>query len=124
MIDVVLDVSGIYGQGPSNEAVRSAVLDRPIVEEPEQENPDLLQEDSAYDSESASVIRLSNGMVLYLKEVDTMLALVCITRSENFRRKSLINYNIGCLKRALQALAQPELPIAPPASLISQVVTE
>lgn len=45
--------------------------------------------------------------VLYLKEVDTMLALVCITRAENFRKKSLINYNIGCLKKALRALVQP-----------------
>jgi hypothetical protein len=44
--------------------------------------------------------------VLYLKEVDTMLALVCITRSENFRKKSLINYNIGCLKKALRALVE------------------
>jgi Ras-related GTP-binding protein C/D len=50
--------------------------------------------------------------VLYLKEVDTMLALVCITRSENFRRKGLINYNIGCLKRALQALVQPEMDLS------------
>ena len=33
-----------------------------------------------------------------------MLALVCITRQENFRKKSLINYNIGRLKLALQAL--------------------
>ncbi|EEC46817.1 predicted protein, partial [Phaeodactylum tricornutum CCAP 1055/1] len=67
----------------------------------------VLDVNSAYDRESASVIRLSNGMVLYLKEVDTMLALVCITRSENFRKKSLINYNIGCLKKALLALAEP-----------------
>lgn len=51
--------------------------------------------------------------VLYLKEVDTMLALVCITRAENFRKKTLINYNIGCLKKALRALVQP-----PPASAI------
>ena len=36
-----------------------------------------------------------------------MLALVCITRAENFRKKSLINYNIGCLKKALKALVQP-----------------
>jgi len=42
-----------------------------------------------------------------------MLALVCITRLENFRRKSLINYNIKCLKRALRALVQPELDLAP-----------
>ena len=61
---------------------------------------------SAYDSESSSTIHLSNGMVLYLKEVDTMLALVCLTRAENFRKKSLINYNIGCLKKALMALPQ------------------
>merc|ERR1712160_75877 len=62
---------------------------------------------SAYDSESSSTIYLSNGMVLYLKEVDTMLALVCLTRAENFRKKSLINYNISCLKKALRALVQP-----------------
>ena len=36
-----------------------------------------------------------------------MLALVCITRAENFRKKSLINYNIGCLKKALRALVEP-----------------
>ena len=37
-----------------------------------------------------------------------MLALVCITRSENFRKKSMINYNIGCLKKALRALVKPK----------------
>jgi hypothetical protein len=36
-----------------------------------------------------------------------MLALVCITRSENFSKKSLINYNISCLKKALAALMPP-----------------
>lgn len=73
------------------------------------ENEDIEKEegDSAYDSESASVIRLSKGMVLYLKEVDTMLALVCLTRSDNFRKRNLINYNIRCLKKALRALASP-----------------
>merc|ERR1740124_1100947 len=63
--------------------------------------------DSAYDSESASVIRLSNGMILYMREVDTMLALVCLTHAANFRKKGLINFNIGCLKKALRALVQP-----------------
>lgn len=129
MIDVVLDVSGIYGLGPSHEAVRAAarakkaaVVD--VSDTLASSNPDLEEEiidqDSAYDNESASVIRLSNGMVLYLKEVDTMLALVCITRLENFRRKSLINYNISCLKKALQAMAQPGMEIAP-AGLVRRV---
>jgi Ras-related GTP-binding protein C/D len=91
MIDVVLDVSGIYGLGPKESEEDESTID-----------PDL-----AYDRESASVIHLSNGPTLYLKEVDTMLALVCITRSENFRKKSLINYNIGQLRKALRSLAKP-----------------
>jgi len=148
MIDVVLDVSGIYGLGPSQLELGNPGMDatsmgsgdptgtatgsgqvnsadRKEATGAASTNPDelvgtlisqspaedleeeMVDPDSAYDSESASVIRLSNGMVLYLREVDTMLALVCITRSENFRKKSLINYNIGCLKKALRALVQP-----------------
>ena len=34
--------------------------------------------DTAYDNESMSDIRLSKGMDICLKEVDTMLALVCL----------------------------------------------
>jgi Ras-related GTP-binding protein C/D len=56
-----------------------------------------------------------------LKEVDTMLALVCITRAENFRKKSLINYNIGCLKQALQALVQANSDVPSSASEIPPV---
>jgi len=164
MIDVVLDVSGIYGMGgtgsnkkrdkqmdtqPSalgaslledgkedelfdstnengafnNDLNESALLDGSATEGVGEDellgkligqSPPSAEEDevndadtgSAYDSESSSTIHLSNGMVLYLKEVDTMLALVCLTRAENFRKKSLINYNIGCLKKALQVLPQ------------------
>lgn len=143
MIDVVLDVSGIYGLGEMKASVtdnnqtqsdstltrtlsvggQSLLLDNSpndnatnqdalvgtfISQAPTLDlEEDMVDPDSAYDCKSASVIRLSNGMVLYLKEVDTMLALVCITRAENFRKKSLINHNIGCLKKALKALVQP-----------------
>jgi len=138
MIDVVLDVSGIYGLGPSagvgnGNGNGSAVIrnsaeplaltgdnhkdgdddDDDDNDNDNGESKELVDPDSAYDFNSASVIRLSNGMVLYLKEVDTMLALVCITRAENFRKKSLINYNIGCLKKALRALVvEPSAPAA------------
>ncbi len=46
-----------------------------------------LNEDSehaAFDEASASVIRLNNSTVLYMKEVNKVLALVCILREENF----------------------------------------
>lgn len=41
-----------------------------------------------------------------------MLALVCLTRAENFRKKGLMNYNIKCLKKALRMLVKPQnLPL-------------
>jgi Ras-related GTP-binding protein C/D len=86
MIDVVLDVSGIYGLGPSHAAVQAAGNPQLALHEdnPHDETTDVLSSkiraappigsvdgmkgemidpDSAYDNDSASVIRLSNGMV-------------------------------------------------------------
>uniref|UniRef100_A0AAY4DU18 Ras-related GTP-binding protein n=1 Tax=Denticeps clupeoides TaxID=299321 RepID=A0AAY4DU18_9TELE len=76
MIDVVIDVSCIYG----------------------------LREDgggSAYDKESLAIIKLNNTTVLYLKEVTKFLALVCILREESFERKGLIDYNFHCFRKAI-----------------------
>uniref|UniRef100_H3AJY7 Ras-related GTP-binding protein n=1 Tax=Latimeria chalumnae TaxID=7897 RepID=H3AJY7_LATCH len=76
MIDVVIDVSCIYG----------------------------LKEDgsgSAYDKESMTIIKLNNTTVLYLKEVTKFLALVCILREESFERKGLIDYNFHCFRKAI-----------------------
>lgn len=79
MIDVILDVSGIYGLGPSHEAVRAAAIAAKGKEKADKSTiaadtltsdvpaedleEEIVDQDSAYDSESASVIRLSNGMV-------------------------------------------------------------
>lgn len=88
MIDVVLDVSGIYGLGPSHAAIQAAGKMQLTLQEdpPHDETTDVLSSsskshatsllgtvdgmegemidpDSAYDNDSASVIRLSNGMV-------------------------------------------------------------
>ena len=43
-------------------------------------------EASSFDDKSASVVRLNNNTVLYLREVDRVLALVCILREENYPR--------------------------------------
>jgi Gtr1/RagA G protein conserved region len=77
MIDVVLDVSGIYGLGPSHEAVRAAAAaerndgemgstsgDALVSQVPADSlEEEMIDPDSAYDNDSASLIRLSNGMV-------------------------------------------------------------
>ncbi len=41
---------------------------------------------AAFDEESASVIRLNNSTVLYMREINKVLALVCILREENFTK--------------------------------------
>lgn len=88
MIDVVLDVSGIYGLGPSHAAVLAAATADAIQSTAnalllEDETPastgsgaalisqaradsleeEMIDPDSAYDNDSSSVIRLNNGMV-------------------------------------------------------------
>ncbi|KAF0045985.1 hypothetical protein F2P81_002514 [Scophthalmus maximus] len=83
MIDVVIDVSCIYG----------------------------LREDgsgSAYDKESMAIIKLNNTTVLYLKEVTKFLALVCILREESFERKGLIDYNFHCFRKAIHEVFEPD----------------
>lgn len=76
MIDVVIDISCIYGLKEDGEGL-------------------------AYDSESSSVIQLTNGMVLYLREVNKYLALVCLMREENLAKKGLLEYNFTCLRQAI-----------------------
>ncbi|XP_032072360.1 ras-related GTP-binding protein D isoform X1 [Thamnophis elegans] len=76
MIDVVIDISSIYG----------------------------LKKDGAgtpYDKESTAIIKLNNATVLYLKEVTKFLALVCFVREESFERKGLIDYNFHCFRKAI-----------------------
>jgi len=76
MIDVVIDVSCIYGN--------------------------LEDEATAFDNKSSSTIKLNNGTVLYLREVNRCLALVCILREESFDKQGLIDYNFHCFRNAIQ----------------------
>lgn len=77
MIDVVIDVSCIYGLGDQVDS-------------------------TAFDINSSSIIRLNNNTILFLKEVNKVLALVCILREENFEYEGLIDYNFGCFRKAIE----------------------
>lgn len=67
MIDVIIDLSCIYGLKGGNEM--------------------------AFDSQSSSLIKLNNNTVLYLREVNKFLALVSILREDNFCRQGKIFIN-------------------------------
>lgn len=63
-----------------------------------------------FDKESSSVIRLNHAggtdekIVLYLREVDKCLALVCIINEREFHKQHLINYNIDRFKEGLRKI--------------------
>jgi Ras-related GTP-binding protein C/D len=80
MIDVVVDISCIYGTRTASGA-----------------------ESLPYDRDSESVMRLDNGCVLVLREVDRYLALVCLVREANYATKSgLISFNFAAFRSALK----------------------
>lgn len=82
MIDAVVDVSCIYGQVDDSEAL-------------------------PFDEKSYSIIKLSSGRVLVLREVSKYLALVCLMRAENLELQGLIEYNVHTFKQALKDLVRP-----------------
>ena len=77
MIDVFLDISYIYGN-------------QKHVYDP--------------DNQRQSIIKLSDGTVLLLKEVQQYLALICIIKECNYERPYLIDYNIDVFKKGLTRL--------------------
>jgi Ras-related GTP-binding protein C/D len=79
LVDVVIDVSCIYGLPPEDDA-----------------------EEIPYDQDSSSAIRLNGGMVLYLREVSKYLALVCVVREESFQKRSVLDFNIDCFRKGLE----------------------
>merc|ERR1711920_126403 len=80
MIDVVIDVSCIYGLAEDGSSIASSI---------------------ERDAKSSCIIHLNNGTLLYLREVDRCLALVCIVREENFDRQHLLDYIIKIFKESL-----------------------
>ena len=83
-------------------------------------------ETCAYDQQSASIIKLSNGVILYLREVNRycsiyqylfiylfiylfrFLALVCLIREDVFEKQGLIEYNFHCFRESIQQVRKRE----------------
>ena len=93
MIDVVIDVSCIYG-------VKQPQIAR--GQSQSSSNADAV----AYDTDSASVIRLSSDFVLYLREVNKFLALVTLMRTSSYEAAGLIEYNFQIFKSAIDRVIQ------------------
>ena len=72
-----------------------------------------------FDKKSSSIIRLAHAnnqenIVLYLREVDKCLALVCLINQAEIHKQHLINYNIDRFKEGLKKIFEhsPEIRAA------------
>ncbi|VDO24335.1 unnamed protein product [Haemonchus placei] len=79
MIDVTIDISGIYGVREKDGEVMSP-----------------------FDDNSYAVIRLKTDQVMFLRQLNKHLALVCVIRGENFEKQGLIDYNFNCFKEGIE----------------------
>lgn len=115
MIDVVLDISSIYGVSPGRDGAegvgdggRKEALgdsDRGSGTEGESgiaSSESLACGGSVFDAASTAVIRLSTAQVLYLRQVNRYLACVCICRAAAFEKQGMIDYNFQCFKKAIE----------------------
>ncbi|KAI8360196.1 Gtr1/RagA G protein conserved region-domain-containing protein [Mortierella sp. GBAus27b] len=125
MIDVIIDISSIYGRVAIGGRNQGFIDDQHEGRDWEQNQGDY--EDSnggggahgapsnssragslsnqptqaGGSHEAFSVIKLGNGTVLYLREVNKYLALICLLRAETFEKQGLIDYNVQCFKEAM-----------------------
>ncbi|KAJ1456820.1 Gtr1/RagA G protein conserved region-domain-containing protein [Pelagophyceae sp. CCMP2097] len=101
-IDVVLDVSSIYGAAHEPKRQHDeGPLPLMVLHDfsPSQEAPTRPR------SNNAASVTLSNGMCLILDEIDASLALVCLLRSEVLEKRSIIDLNLATFKKALLEIA-------------------
>ncbi|TID17714.1 gtr1 g domain containing protein [Venturia nashicola] len=86
-IDVIIDITEIYGLRPEEEDYRHVSRSRETGNGP-----------------AESLITLENkGNYLYLREVHQYLCLICILGDDSpIERKALIDYNVGVFQEALQ----------------------
>ena len=96
LVDVVIDVSYIYGVTVTEKTPGGG------------EGAPAQTHTIPYDASSASAIRLNSGMVLYLREVSSYLALVCVLREEYFSKRSQLDYNINVFRSTLLEFFAPE----------------
>ncbi|KAG2178927.1 hypothetical protein INT43_001774 [Umbelopsis isabellina] len=125
MIDVIIDIECIYGAQNSasngttpsisgTDEDRSALASSPTVSAgsggangfggADSLQEQLMSEQSQSterEAEASSLIKLTNGDVLYLREVNRLLVLICILRQESFEKHGLIDYNFQCFKEAI-----------------------
>lgn len=83
-----------------NDPADSESLERRLLEHQNEQQQQQVTTASS-EAEASSLIKLDNGDVLYMREVNRLLVLICLLRQDNFEKHGLIDYNFQCFKEAV-----------------------
>ncbi|KAI1716570.1 gtr1/RagA G protein conserved region domain-containing protein [Ditylenchus destructor] len=77
MIDVAIDISSIYGHRNEFRTI-------------------------GFDPNSSAVITLKTRQIIFLRQINMYLALVCVIREDNFEKQGLIDFNFSVFKQGVE----------------------
>jgi len=97
-------INGIEQSIANNSYPNSPLSTTPVTNH--QHNSGMMETTSepasaVFDSMSSSVIKLTGGRALYLKEINRHLALICVLREEALTKQAIIDYNVRELKKSI-----------------------
>ena len=126
MLDVIVDVSCIYGRptgGPIAEggmlpvaggSINASADEEGLAAAAEAEAPAAADNDAfTFDKSSESIIRLANGMALYMRGVAPYVALVAVIKQDALEQRGLVAYNVDVLQRSLVDILQRKAASVP-----------
>jgi Ras-related GTP-binding protein C/D len=59
-----------------------------------------------FDQDSSAVITLRTRQVIFLRQINMYLALVCVIKEENFERQGLIDFNFNVFKQVFSGICK------------------
>lgn len=92
MIDVTIDISSIYGN-------KSQGHSPPLLQQQSQQQNATTTRPTGFDQDSSAVITLRTRQVIFLRQINMYLALVCVIKEDNFEKQGLIDFNFNVFKK-------------------------
>lgn len=71
--------------------------------------------------EASSMIKLNNGMILYLREINQYLALICLMRDTGKNNSGLLEYNVQALAKFVNQVIVQDQQTASTAIPVSDI---
>ncbi|KAL1925622.1 uncharacterized protein VTP21DRAFT_505 [Calcarisporiella thermophila] len=121
MIDVVIDVVDTFWTGALDDSDQSQDQRSVSAIDYSTHDGNSVSQASKKSNELFAVIKLQNNTVLYMREVNKYLALVCLMRNENYKQ-GLFDYNFQHFKESVSEILDANSTVSKRAVLVHSEV--